>query len=1011
MKKAIRSFTLLSAVAMLFFTTVHLTVVKAKADHHLPCSTAVLHSADMFRCDASQGLAALEFTEPTTYEQAAEFFPQSWNQLGWDQRHNPVFPVTDDAPAFLQHGGFWAAPLTGLEFLRLREALDSFPADGGQTWAATVATTLSNIMGVSVTQGIVYAQISQNAIFALDAKSGNVVWKRELVNVAGMGQSIIQEVDGRLMVFVPVGDAGFTVQNAIDFSNGKPHDRGANFSGLYAFDGLTGEPLWHFNTKGASRPTPVLRHGRLHLATGGGEFFVLDAASGKQLGHFTNPGEGFPGLAAPNWYETADGRLLIIYGTLRPRRIIAVDATDPAAPKLAWAISPPGATANSPGDTSVAVDPERGLVLTTVFTSTATAGVFQLNVIALDANSGMIRWSDLSGAGPNIPGFKASVPMIHGDRVYLGNSLSQSYLAYHVETGERLWATDLRTPDDPADRRRRPGAAAVFYEGNLIHAEGDKIRTMDPDTGEILNEFKTRAENFAIWPITQPVIVGKQLYLGSLSGWVFAAPVEYLMTSPGVGTAPPDGLVLPPRMPDYFNADALPSHKQASQFPRTWLTYAGGQEHNAVLERGPGDIDWQTPLNNALPLDAPPRDAALYGPEIATHMTHLAFGVGSGVSVANGILYAGSDRYTINAINASTGELIWRHPTTNANFGQPLVTPETVVVGSGDPWMNLGGTGRFRSNSPSTAMGDRFQFMTGLDPWTGKEKWTVYSSTGTSGMTPLYHEGNLYWVNGRGQVWAVNADNGKPVAPFMDEAGLPTLSLSGFNVLSSPNIFYQSDGSALMLVGTAMPNKISAIDLTTAQVVWTQTLEGFNTYVTGFATVSPAVQQQDGLIISSVLVDADVTNNNATVLAFALDANSGNIVWTQAIGSGVIPTGFVGPIPMLHKGKAYFSNPLSSTVAALDVQSGLTQWQTQVDTPAGKFSWGPGVVVEDKLIQALGPDLIAFDIKKGRVRNRLPVGGAFTYNNPVVVGETLYIGNSWGWVTALPLEEVINNHK
>ncbi len=34
------------------------------------------------------------------------------------------------------------------------------------------------------------------------------------------------------------------------------------------------------------------------------------------------------------------------------------------------------------------------------------------------------------------------------------------------------------------------------------------------------------------------------------------------------------------------------------------------------------------------------------------------------------------------------------------------------------------------------------------------------------------------------------------------------------------------------------------------------------------------------------------------------------------------------------------------------------------------------------------------------------VGGDFMDNNPAVVGQTLYIGDGYGWVTALPLSHV-----
>jgi len=311
------------------------------------CSPELLRSLDMFNCIARQELPPIEFGPPDTFldRRAREAFPQSWHQLGFDQRHNPVFAVPDTAPAFLRFGTFWSANITGLDFLRLGRALDTI--GNPEAWGSKTAQYLGNTMGVSAAQGIVYVQLGRHEIWALDGASGRAIWQADVTTSAGMGETLVEEINGRLMVFVPVGDAAFTVQNAIDFSNGLPHDRGANFSGVYAFDGVTGEQRWRFATKGSSRPTPVYRNGKLYLATGGGEFFVLNAEDGKQLGSFTNPGEGFPGLASLNWFETADDRLFLIYGTIRPRRILAVDATDPSAPVLGWQYTPANATANA----------------------------------------------------------------------------------------------------------------------------------------------------------------------------------------------------------------------------------------------------------------------------------------------------------------------------------------------------------------------------------------------------------------------------------------------------------------------------------------------------------------------------------------------------------------------------------------------------------------------------------------------------------------------------------------
>lgn len=994
------------------------------------CSPDKVGTPEMFRCEAytskpklvvkplpaasrstagatSRSVAGAASTSAPAIAGTAHF-PQNWTQLGFNQRHNPVFGVSADAPEFLQQGTFWAAPLTGLDFMDIRRAL---PASGdSEAWGSTTSQYLGNVMGASVARGIAYVQNGRRDIWAIRADTGVPIWRKEVTTAAGMGQAVVEEVGGRLMVFSPVGDAAFTVQNAIDFTNDKPHFRGANFAGIYAFDGLTGEQIWRYDTKGSARPTPVYRNGKLYVTTNNNKFIVLDAASGAELGNVTNPGNGFSGLAAANWYTTADGRELIYYGTIRPRRILAMDVTNPAAPTLAWAHTPAGATANAPGDTSAAVDPDLGLVYTTVFINKGTdaAPVFDLNMLALNAATGAVVWSHLMGEGDSPPGFKGSVPMVHAGVVYAGNTSNGTFQAFDAANGTRLWVTDFREPDDLPEFTHRPRSAAVFYEGKVIVAEGRDIHTLDAATGVELNRFETPGL-FAVWGINQPVIIGKLMIQSSISGWVFAAPVDFIMSQSGVdpGMLPTESLPLPPILPETLDTAALPNKQQAKKFPKEWLAYAGGQDHNSYLPKGPGKIAWQTPLKDAYPLEAPPLDAALYGDEIASHMMHQYVGVGSGVSPANGILYTGSDRFSVNALNASTGKVIWRARTQNANFGQPVVTPNTVVLGGGDPWLNLGGTGAFRARSPSTSVGDNWGYMRGFNPLTGVEKWTVFSGLGTSSMTPLYSKGNLYWVNGEGKVWAVNADSGEPVAPFMDEDGLPVLSLGGFNAISSANV-YRKGGTDIMVVGMSMPNRMVAIDLATAAVVWTQDLAAAGlSYLTGFATVPPAVSQKSGLVVGTVLIDADVASNTITQLAFALNAKTGQVVWTQVIATGAIPVGgFVGPTPLLDRDTAYMNNPIGNDVVALDLATGAIEWRSAVSTLPGRLSWGPGVLVKGKLIQPVGPTLYTFDAKTGSELNQHTLGGSMTYNHPTVIGKTLYIGNSWGWVTALPVKQV-----
>lgn len=1000
---------ILHTTAVLWLATLSASPGPARANDAPPCNPETLRSEQMFNCGMPEGLAPLLEPGPAqTYKnkKARAAFPSRWHQFGFDQPHNPVFSVTD-GPEFLREGTFWAAPLTGDAYLRLAPALKYFPQDGGQSWTVSVNQSLGNVVGVSVAQGIVYAGLSREAVWAMDAATGRPIWKAEVVNNAGMGQPVVAEIGGRPVVFVASGDSLFTLDNTIEFANGKPHDRGGNFSAVYAFDGVTGEKKWEFHTRGASRPTPLYLDGVLHVASGDGLLYLLDARSGKLISRFTNPGEGYSGLASPNLYRAPDGRRLLIYGTTRPRNIVGVDVTDARAPTLAWVYTPPGAVSNAAGDISVAVDPKSGAVLTNVFTRTAQAGVFDNIVYTLDAASGALRWSASAGTGPNIPGFKGGNPMIHDGVAYLGNPLNETYRAYDLAHGGLLWATSLEEPDDAPQQRHRASAAGVYYQGKIIHSEGRDIRTFDAETGAILNHFETPG-SFAVWGLAQPVVVGNMIYLGSVSGWIFAAPLDYVMTSPGFGERPfPPPHPLPPQQPEYYDPGARPTTAQAAQFPDTWLAYAGGPTHNSVVAKGPRGIQWRTPLNHALPLEAPAYDQALFGPEIAGHMTQLAFGAGVGVAPVNGILHTGSDRYTVNALNATTGQLIWRYQSISANFGQPLVTPQTVVISGGDPWFALRDTENFAQANPATELGGRFGTLIGLDPATGVEKWTFYSGNGTSGMTPLYHKNRLHWINGDGRVWAVDADTGTPAAPFMGADGRPVLDVGGFNAVSSTNIYYQPDKRpAIMIAGKALPHEILGIDLDNATVRWRQSLAPYAVYRTGFSAVPPAVDQNRGLVVGTVFVNPAEEDRQATLLAYALDAASGAVAWTRELGRGRVPYGYVGPTPMIDDNRVFLVDPIWNKMVALDLRTGDTSWETPFDAVEGRPSFGPGVVTGGRLIQALGDELQTFDARTGRLVARVRIGGAFIYQHPTVVGDTLYIGNSWGWALALPVSEI-----
>ncbi|MCY0884638.1 MAG: PQQ-binding-like beta-propeller repeat protein [Firmicutes bacterium] len=934
---------------------------------------------------------------------ASRFFPSQWIQVEANQQHDPVFVTRPGAPGFLTRGTFWGTPLTGNEFWRLARAFSRYP--DAQAWGAEVAQWLGNVMGVSVVDGIVYVEESRSEIFALDAATGLPLWHTSTVNCL-MGDPLVANVGGKPMVFVAAGDVAFTRQHAVDYANqGHPPGptvRGADFSAVYALNGLTGKVVWRFDTKGEDMPTPVLKNGDLFFSTGDGHLYAVNAETGREVSAFSNP--GFSSMSSSNWYETANHQLYIIYGTQDPNYLMAVNETDPAHPVLAWEYHVPHSFNTGNGDVPPAVDPKRNLVITDSLINQAPPGAkpeLNLDVVAVNATTGQLVWSRLAGTGPIFPvAFKGSVPMIHGGNVYVGDLMNQTLQSYNETTGARNWSTSLAQAGNPFLNEPRGGA--VYYDHHILEASGPFIFTLDPRTGAIVNKFRTPGAY--VWGITSPVIVGGEMYLGSISGWALALPARYVMTRAGFTGEPYGPRAFHPalrvRPPSYFNPAALPTPAQAAAFPSTWTAYAGNAEHDAVVNRGPSGVAWQAALPGALPLNAPPRDSSVFGVPTATTMTELAFGAGSGVSPANGILYVGGEDHTVNAYNAITGQLIWRSPTINGNFGQPLVTPQAVVVSSGDPWFNFGGVVKFAAGDQTVHLGASFQNLHGYDPRTGELKWTFYTE-GTDMMTPVYYNGNLYWVNGHGDVWALSASTGKPVKAFLNHDGNPKLHLPGYVAIASPNVYLQG-GSPILVVGTANPGRFYGINLATDSVAWSTTVTTAPLYYTGFGDVSPAVDPRRHLLVGDVLTNPG-SGNTATLEAFALDPATGRVLWTRDLGTGPVPYGFTGAVPVIHRGTVYLSDPISGSEVALSAASGAVRWQA----PLAGAGDTPPVVADGAVIQPAGSALVVFNAANGALRHVLPVGGAVVDNGAVLAGQTLYLGNAWGWVMALPLSSVL----
>ncbi|MHB8619601.1 MAG: outer membrane protein assembly factor BamB family protein [Chloroflexota bacterium] len=436
----------------------------------------------------------------------------------------------------------------------------------------------------------------------------------------------------------------------------------------------------------------------------------------------------------------------------------------------------------------------------------------------------------------------------------------------------------------------------------------------------------------------------------------------------------------------------------AGDFPTQWLMYAGNPEHNAAFDvpatatkllKG---VQWKFAEANALPLAGPAADQDVLGLRAAPVKTTQFLGNSVGVTAVGGVIYAESDSNYVYAIDAITGKLIWKTPTNNAVMGNPIVAQGVVVVGAGDVGFSFAQVMKYAKHQP-VLRGLGFAGIYGMDAKTGKVLWHV-ATVGEAMPSLAYKAGTVYEGTGDGHVYAWNIKTGAPRWKTR---------LGGFSSMSSGNLYKNQ-----LLWGFTNPNFVYSIDVATGKVLWKQTVVGVAN--TGMGDNSPAVDSTKGIVIQDSIVDPKLVNGKPTVDSevFAMDANAGGkILWQTRLGRGPNPPAYKAGVAMVHGGVIYVGSPATSQFFALDETTGKVLWKFEIPDhgPAGAGR-GAGTFAHGTLWISQGPNVFALDPKSGTVLGHVRPGGRFGIVNPVIVGGTMYLGNSWGWIQALPLSSI-----
>ncbi len=276
--------------------------------------------------------------------------------------------------------------------------------------------------------------------------------------------------------------------------------------------------------------------------------------------------------------------------------------------------------------------------------------------------------------------------------------------------------------------------------------------------------------------------------------------------------------------------------------------------------------------------------------------------------------------------------------------------------------------------------------------------------------TALYINNMLIFANGSGHIYALNAKSGKII--WKKYAGI-----SSFSSMSSTNYYIMPDKKVIGIIGFTLVKqpfgKLVAFNIKNGKTVWQAVLpKEYKPFNTGMGDVSPAVDQKHDLVIQDTIVNFNRKTRMLNSAIVAIKASTGKVKWVDLLGKGYVPPAFKGGVPVIHDGRIYVGSPVTSKIYAINEFTGKVLWSSKIPTvsvPPKTAGGGRGnpVIYGNKLILAAGAYIFTYNANTGKLLKRYYTGGRFGLVNPVIVGKTVFVSNSYNYTFAIPLKKLL----
>src|SRR5699024_660067 len=247
------------------------------------------------------------------------------------------------------------------------------------------------------------------------------------------------------------------------------------------------------------------------------------------------------------------------------------------------------------------------------------------------------------------------------------------------------------------------------------------------------------------------------------------------------------------------------------------------------------------------------------------------------------------------AFNVLTGEKLWQNKAPNWVHSEMIYHDGRVFVGFGNRFFQDNG---IRGTGESGVMA--------LDAESGEELWT-YNTEGEVMPTPVFYKESVYIATGDKHLYKLDPETGELL--HKAEIG-STVSMSAPNV-TEDTLYVGGSGP--------LPYMFYAYDLKNDEFKW-QT--EFPDVFAGLDDVPPAVAGNT-VVTTALTGDSD----NPEHWLYAMDTESGEILWKESLGTGEFVKNNKSGAPIIYNGKIFVGSPITETFYAYDLKSGEKLWE------------------------------------------------------------------------------------